>query len=151
MLNAELTWEPSRKSPYLLGVVILIIVKFPKSPSAIFAILFRLEFEKLGTSAFRDTLWNFGAQTIWEKPFKLLKNLALGSLWKLGFLAGVPFNRPLSIQNYFPDALEDLLFGACLAIGKYLESFCRNIIAIASGKRSVSRGFCSHFLLLLIT
>ena len=54
MLNAELTLVPSRKSPYLLGVVTLIIVKFHKSPSAIFAILFRLEFEKLGTFAFRE-------------------------------------------------------------------------------------------------
>ena len=109
---------------------------------------------RIRDTCYRAILWNFfRAPTIWEKQFKSLKNLALGSLWKLGFgfLVGVHVNRPLFILNLFPDALEDLSFGACLAIGKYLESFCRNIIAIASGKRSVSRGFCSHFLLLLIT
>ena len=136
MLNAELTLVPSRKSPYLLGVVTLIIVKFHKSPSAIFAILFRLEFEKLGTSAFRDTLWNFVAQITWEKPFKLLMNLASGSLWKLGFPAGVPFNRLPSIRNYFPDVPADILFGACLAIAKYLELFCLDTIVAASAEKT---------------
>ena len=136
MLNAELTLVPSTKSPYLLGVVTLIIVKFHKSPSEIFDILFRLEFEKLGTSAFRDTLWNFGAQIIWEKPFKWLMNLASESLWKLGFLAGVPFNRLPSIRNYFPDVPADLLFGACLAIVKYLELFCLDTIVAASDEKT---------------
>ena len=136
MLNAELTWEPLRKFPYLLGVVILITVKSPKSLFAIFAILFRLEFGKPGTSTSGTHFGTSGPQTIWEKPFKLLKNLALGSLWKLGFPAGVLFNRLLSIQNYFPDALEDLLFGACLVIAKYLELFCHNTIATASGEKT---------------
>ena len=51
-LNAGLTLEPSRRFPYSLGVAILITVKFHMFPSAIYAISFRLEFAKLGTSAF---------------------------------------------------------------------------------------------------
>ena len=105
-------------------------------PSAICATLFRLEFAKLGTSAFQDTRWNFGVPIIWEKPFKLMKNLASERLWRLGFLAGVPFNRLLSIPNYFLDVHHDLSFGACLAIAKFLALFCHDTIATTPGEKT---------------
>ena len=137
-LNAGLTSEPSRRFPYSLGVAILITVKFHMFSSAIYAISFRLEFAKLGTSAFQDTLWNFVVPIIWEKPFKLMKNSASERRWKPGFLAGVPFNRRLSIPNCFLDVHDDLLFGACLAIAKFLASFCHDTLAAAPDEKTLS-------------
>ena len=113
----------------------MITVKFHMFPSAIYAILFRLEFAKLGTSAFQDTLWNFVVPIIWEKPFKLMKNSASEKRWKPGFLAGVPFNRRLSIPNCFLD-VHDLLFGARLAIAKFLASFCHDTLAAAPDEKT---------------
>ena len=69
-LNAGFTQTPSRRFRYLLGAAILITMKFHMYPSATSAILFRHESVKLGTSVFQDTLWNFVAQIIEEKPLK---------------------------------------------------------------------------------
>ena len=125
----------------LLGVAILITVKFHMFPSATCATLFRLEFAKLGTSASQDTHWNFRVLIIWEKPFKLMKNSASEKLWRHGFLVGVPFNRLLSIPNYFLEVHDDLLFGVYLAIAKFLALFCHDTIATTPGKRRVNFGF----------
>ena len=100
-------------------------------PFATYAILFRHEFAKLGTSVFQDIPWNFVVQIIKGKPFKLMKNSASAKRWKPGFLAGVPFNRRLSIPNSSLDVHDDLLSGARHAIAKFLALFCRDTIATA--------------------
>ena len=101
MLNAELTWEPSRKFPYLLGVVILITVKSPKSLFAIFAILFRLEFGKPGTSASRDTLWNFRASDYLGETVQIAEELSIGESLEAWF----PRWRTFQQTSFHPELL----------------------------------------------
>ena len=128
----------------------MITGKFHPSPFATYAISFRHEFAKLGTSAFQDTLWNFVEQILRGKPLKWMKSSASAKHWKPGFLDGVPGNKHLSIPNSSHDGLDDLLSGARHAIAKCLGSFYHDTIATAFKRKNRST-FGIHFPFLAMT